>query len=127
MGKNYFTNPEVARRYNEYRPNLHDRVVDRISDYCFKNTPIKQALDVACGTGHSSYPLRRIANNVIGIDASPEMLSQVREGENISFIQASAEKLPFPDHQFDLITVGLAFHWFETNEVSRRSETDFNT
>ena len=121
MSRNYFTDNEAARRYDKFRPNLHSRVIDQISAYCFQNNSIEKALDVACGTGHSSYPLLRIANHVIGIDASQEMLDQTIPKGNISFFQASAEALPFSDKQFDLITVGLAFHWFNQKQFLREA------
>lgn len=116
MRRNYFTDSEVARRYDKYRPNLHGRVIDQIAAYCFQNNSIEKALDVACGTGHSSYPLLRIARQVTGIDSSQNMLDQTIPGSHISFILAPAEALPFPDDQFDLITVGLAFHWFDQRQ-----------
>jgi SAM-dependent methyltransferase len=75
--------------------------------------PVANALDVGCGTGQSTVALRGIADSVIGIDASPDMLSVALSGDNIRYVAAPAESIPFPDAVFDLITVSMAFRWFD--------------
>ena len=40
------------------------------------------------------------------------MLAQATAGPGIAYQQARAESLPFADRSFDLVNVGLAFHWF---------------
>jgi SAM-dependent methyltransferase len=74
-----------------------------------------RALDVACGTGQSSRALVEIANRVDAIDVSAEMLAEaiITPHEGIRYELAAAERLPFQDAAIDLITVGLAFHWFD--------------
>ena len=113
MVRNYFVRDEAAERYNQFRPSVHPELIKRIAAYCPEKIPFDFALDVGCGTGHSTYPLQRIAKQVTGVDPSPAMLAQTRTGAGIEFINASAEALPFPGKHVDLITVGLAFHWFE--------------
>lgn len=41
------------------------------------------------------------------------MLAQAPVYPYILYFQAPAEELPFADSSFDLITVSLAFHWFD--------------
>jgi len=113
MVQNYFVLEEDAERYNQFRPSVHLELINRIGAYCAEYTPFDFALDVGCGTGHSTYPLQHIAEQVTGVDPSLAMLAQTRAGAGIEFIHASAEALPFPEKHVDLITVGLAFHWFE--------------
>ena len=113
MIKNYFTLISAAERYNQNRPDTHSAIIDHVKSHCAASIPFTSALDVGCGTGHSTYPLRRIARRVTGIDPSPAMLAQTNPEPEIQFIEASAEALPFPEDQFDLITVGLAFHWLD--------------
>jgi SAM-dependent methyltransferase len=64
-----------------------------------------RALDIGCGTG---YGLAEIAANVeraIGIDAATEAVAYARgHYPAATFLQASAESLPFADSAFDLIT-----------------------
>jgi len=59
--------------------------------------------------------LASIAESVVGVDPSPEMLACAVSHPQIQYHQATAEHLPFPDGHFDLITAGLAFHWFDAD------------
>jgi ubiquinone/menaquinone biosynthesis C-methylase UbiE len=84
-------------------------------------TATDRVLDVACGTGIFA---RSVASsvpgiNVIGLDATPEMLDQAQTKINqehlqnqVTLVQGDAASLPFPDHAFDLVTSRLAIHHF---------------
>jgi ubiquinone/menaquinone biosynthesis C-methylase UbiE len=74
---------------------------------------LSRALDVGCGTGQSTLALEEIASYVVGADISGEMLSEAQTGRSISYVLAAAEQLPFAPSTFDLVTSGLAFHWFD--------------
>ncbi len=41
------------------------------------------------------------------------MLRVARRHSNHTFIQGAAERLPFVGEPFDLVSAGLAFHWFD--------------
>ncbi|GCE10449.1 class I SAM-dependent methyltransferase [Tengunoibacter tsumagoiensis] len=110
---NYFAYPTAARRYAAARPYFHPRVIQKIKTRLEIHKPVRRALDVACGTGQSTRALKEIAKNIVGIDSAQEMLSEALSEANIHYLQASAEALPFPHRWFDLITVSMAFHWFE--------------
>ena len=64
-------------------------------------------LDVATGTGLVAAELLRNGFDVTGVDQSADMLRRARErfGPRIELIEASAERLPFPDGSFDHLTV----------------------
>ena len=87
-------------------------------------------LDVGCGTGRllraaeERFPDARLE----GVDAAIEMVKHAQAvlpaGSRITFQQAAAEKLPFPDAQFDLVFSTMTFHhWADQragiNEVAR--------
>ena len=76
------------------------------------NEPVERALDVGCGTGLSTIALRQIAGSVVGVDSSAEMIALAPKHAGIEFEIADAEHLPFEDHNFDLVTVSQAIHWF---------------
>ena len=67
----------------------------------------KKVLDAACGTGYGSALMAGMASEVIGIDISPEAVafarSQYSHIPNLSYQEASIEKLPFPDHTLDIV------------------------
>ena len=66
-----------------------------------------RVLDVATGTGLVAAELRRHGFEVTGIDQSHEMLAIARRrlGTAVELVEASAERLPFPDASFDHLTV----------------------
>lgn len=60
-------------------------------------------LDVATGTGMVAAGLLRRGFTVTGLDQSPEMLAVARL-RSIEVVEASAERIPFPDASFDHLT-----------------------
>lgn len=74
-------------------------------------------LDLGCGTGISTRELKEHGFVVTGADKDYVMLSVAREeNDDISYVEASAESLPFPDAHFDIVTAFTAFHWFNAPE-----------
>ena len=88
-------------------------MIKKIGDFLRLREPVPLALDVACGTGQSAVALKEIASRVVGADASREMLIRAPREAGVRYVEASAEALPFADRSFQLITVALAFHWFD--------------
>jgi demethylmenaquinone methyltransferase / 2-methoxy-6-polyprenyl-1,4-benzoquinol methylase len=79
--------------------------------------PGQQALDVAGGTGDLALGLARQVGSgglVVLTDINAAMLARGRDRlldagvlENVRYVQANAEHLPFPDNSFDCITIGF--------------------
>ncbi len=109
---NYFASAEVAARYAKVRPFFHQDVMERI---CRLSGVARfgRALDVGCGAGQSSIALAAIAGQVTGIDPSAAMLAQASAAANVRYQLGSAEQLEFGAAEFDLVSVGLALHWFD--------------
>jgi ubiquinone/menaquinone biosynthesis C-methylase UbiE len=82
--------------------------------------PGMRVLDIACGTGEPSISLASLVGNgeVVGVDLSPEPLkiaaqrAAQRRLTNVSFRQADAHHLPFPDSSFVRITSRLGVMFF---------------
>ena len=87
-------------------------------------------LDVGCGTGKllratsERFPHARLE----GVDAAPQMVQTaihlLPPGSSIHIQEATAEALPFPDGQFDLVFSTMTFHhWADqakgVSEVAR--------
>jgi demethylmenaquinone methyltransferase/2-methoxy-6-polyprenyl-1,4-benzoquinol methylase len=69
--------------------------------------PGDRVLDVATGTGLVARELvARRGCHVVGVDQSPGMLAEARRHANggIELVEASAERLPFADGDFDALT-----------------------
>ena len=110
----HFENLNLAPRYHAYRPRVHGAIVDSLQAQIDLPVPLERALDIGCGTGHSTAPLRGLAREVVGLDVSAGMLEVARGAyPDIRFIQAPAEATGEPDHSFDLITCSMVFHWLD--------------
>jgi len=69
--------------------------------------PGDTVLDVATGTGAVARELiRQKGCTVVGLDQSPEMLTEARRrlGDEVRLVEGKAESLPFDDASFDALT-----------------------
>jgi ubiquinone/menaquinone biosynthesis C-methylase UbiE len=110
---NFFAHASAAERYAKARPYFHPLVIERIRAHLNLERPVPRALDVACGTGQSARALQAIAEHVTGTDLSSDMLKYAKENPGIEFLESPAERLSFKAETFDLLTVCMAFHWFD--------------
>jgi len=73
-------------------------------------------LDVAAGTGLLARALAPRVKEVIAVDITTAMLERGREAarrqgiDNVAFLEAAAEKLPFPNGMFDLAITRFSLH-----------------
>lgn len=79
--------------------------------------PGERVLDVGCGTGAQTLPAAANAGpgNVVGIDASPEMIEVARQkaakqGLDVDLRVAPIEDLPFGEDEFDVVLSGFMLH-----------------
>jgi len=87
-------------------------------------------LDVATGGGHVAKAVSPLVQTVVASDLTKAMLAAARVHihgsgcDNVSFVLADAEALPFLDESFDAVTCRMAAHHFPDpekfiSEVSR--------
>jgi ubiquinone/menaquinone biosynthesis C-methylase UbiE len=73
-------------------------------------------LDLGCGTGAASRAASAVTGLVIGVDLSGEMISRAAElasgVENIRFLIADSEQLPFHDGAFTAVLCSNSFHHY---------------
>jgi ubiquinone/menaquinone biosynthesis C-methylase UbiE len=79
-------------------------------------------LDVATGGGHVSKTLSPHVGQVFATDFTPQMLSTAQKhlsasSNNIFYILADAEALPFLDETFDAVACRIAAHHFPNPQV----------
>lgn len=85
--------------------------------------PDWQVLDIATGAGHTAFLFAPHVRQVWATDITPEMLDQVRQHapargvDNLVIELADAEKLPYADGAFDLVTCRIAPHHFDAPEA----------
>ncbi|MGI9103934.1 MAG: class I SAM-dependent methyltransferase [Terriglobales bacterium] len=88
--------------------------------------PGSRALDVACGPGYLVMALAKRCREAVGVDltAAPlaiaERLRRERGVENVCFQLSDADRLPFPEGEFDIVTCRLAFHHMEDPDIALR-------
>lgn len=110
MKKHYgfedYAKPEYANKYDKTR--FGDKIGkyidswDKKTIYHLIEGKTGKVLDVGCGTGRLSIFLTKKGYNVIGIDASEEMLRIARyKNKEVKFVKGDAMNLPFPEKEFD--------------------------
>ena len=74
--------------------------------------PGERVLDLGSGAGTDSLIAAQmvgVQGHVTGVDMTPEMLAKARASaaemgaRNVDFVEAEAERLPFPDASFDVV------------------------
>jgi ubiquinone/menaquinone biosynthesis C-methylase UbiE len=77
-----------------------------------------QILDAGCGTGYWSMRFASSRCRVIGLDSSPEMLSQAKQRSRKSeWVRSTAEMLPFANNSFDRVFCLNSFHHFTDKDT----------
>ena len=73
-------------------------------------------VDLGSGTGLSTKAWAERADEVVGVEASPEMRVQAEQAtaaDNVRFVQAYAQATGLPAGGADIVTCSQAFHWME--------------
>ncbi len=95
--------------------------------------PCTPALDLCCGTGDVAFALAARGALVTGLDFSAPMLTVARRrstataredsqptGRVTEFLQGDAQKIPFPDASFDIVTVSYGLRNLASWEAGLR-------
>ncbi len=102
----------LATNYDMGRIGYANELYQTIVDYGLGRTA--KILDVACGTGIASRPFVENDYDVTGVDQSDAMLEIARSNlPQATWVQGSAEALPFDDATFDAALSAQAFHQFD--------------
>lgn len=85
--------------------------VERVVSLCLQDDDLKSVLDVGLGTGLFAEAFSQHGLDVAGVDINPDMIPVANEFvPHGDFHQSPAEGLPYPDHSFDLVFMGLLLH-----------------
>jgi len=78
----------------------------------------EKLLDIATGGGHTANAFAPLVEKVTALDLTQEMLLAAEKfvtgngNQNVTFIKGDAEKLPFLNDSFDVVTCRIAPHHF---------------
>jgi ubiquinone/menaquinone biosynthesis C-methylase UbiE len=106
MAKDLFS--EQASAYALYRPGYPRELFEYILSFVSSTS---RAWDCATGNGQAAQSLALLFDHVDATDISEAQLKKAIPASNIHYHLCPAEKTPFPDDSFDLITVATAYHW----------------
>jgi malonyl-CoA O-methyltransferase len=88
-------------------------------------------VDLGCGTGFLTQALLPNCENLIAVDLAFPMLQTTREklGDNVNYVCADAENLPFSNESIDTIFSNVALQWCQPidkalNELHRVLKID---
>jgi len=99
-----------ASVYSQFRPHYPDEMINYLVSLVQNRD---EALDVGTGNGQVAAKLARTFKIVKAIDISTRQLENAARRDNIHYSIQQAEATDFGDHQFDLLTVAQAIHWFD--------------
>jgi len=71
------------------------------------------AWDCATGNGQAAAALSPFFNKIEATDLSSEQIARAKTLPNVTYHVCSADRTPFADESFDLITVATAYHWLQ--------------
>lgn len=104
--------------YGAFRPTYSKSVRDIFLSYTARSGGgFDRAVDLACGSGQSTFYLCESFRHCIGIDVSPEQIRRARslckklEMTNAEFEVADATNLPIEDCCVDLVTIATGWNW----------------
>ena len=114
--KDYFEN--VADQWDRMRESFFSEEVREKALAVAGVEPGKQAADIGAGTGFITEGLLQKGLNVIAVDQSPSMLSEMEKKFSrsglVEFRLGDAESLPIPDETMDYVFANMYLHHVES-------------
>jgi trans-aconitate methyltransferase len=84
----------------------------------------ERILDLGCGTGHLSARIAKAGTDVVGLDASEEMIRKARQTHaDCEFVHADARSFSF-EKPFDAVFSNAALHWIPEQDAVLESISD---
>jgi ubiquinone/menaquinone biosynthesis C-methylase UbiE len=115
--KDYFS--KQSKAYAAFRPTYPEELYQFIFSHLNHQNV---AWDCGTGNGQVARHLARYFDKVYATDISQQQIDHAFSADNIEYTVCQAEQTPFAENQFDLITVGQALHWINTDEFYREAQ-----
>jgi SAM-dependent methyltransferase len=115
----------TAGYYDSYRLPYPDAMIEYVVGQAMVDGQ-GRLLDLACGTGQLTFPLRQWFSEVWAVDREADMVEAVQAkadalgAGNIRTVTADAETLDAPPEYFELAVIGNAFHRLRRDLVAGR-------
>jgi SAM-dependent methyltransferase len=99
----------AADAYERARPSYPETAIDWLLP-----TGAGRILDLGAGTGKLTRHLRARGLDVVAVEPSEGMRSQLSRGlPDVPVLAGSAERIPLEDASVDAVVAGQAWHWFD--------------
>ena len=111
---------KIVKMFDEIAPkyDMVNRIVSFGNDKIWRKKAINKTLnflpknpkilDVACGSGDMIEEWKKYSKNIIGVDPSKGMLEIAKKRfPEIKFYQGYAQKLPFDNNSFDVVSISF--------------------
>ncbi len=106
-------------QYARHRPRYPDKLFRFLASCCRGHG---LAWDCATGNGQAAIALSQFFDEVIATDASAGQIGAAIAHRGVTYRVATAEDSQLEDAVVDLITVGQALHWFDTERFFAEAE-----
>jgi ubiquinone/menaquinone biosynthesis C-methylase UbiE len=97
-----------STEYAAFRPTYPPALYNFIFSHLKK---FDLAWDCATGNGQAASDLAQRFKKIVATDLSETQIQKAAQNDKIHYSVCKAEKTPFEDSSFDLITVAQAIHW----------------
>jgi SAM-dependent methyltransferase len=116
---------KTAIDYGRHRAGFPDEFYERLAKSGIIRAGMR-ALDLGTGTGTIARGLALRGCEVIGLDRSLPLMEQAAEldrgaGVVVKYVNAAAEETGLPAAEFDLVTAGQCWHWFDRPRAAAES------
>ena len=124
-----FASPEMAAGYARSRPAVHPHVIEMARARLGLASPVDRALDVGCGAGLSTVPLKQLAKFSVGIEPAHAMVrSTPLRSDQLAYVGGRAEAMPVRADSMDLLTAAGSLNYVDLDaffaEASRVLRAD---
>lgn len=108
-------NSQIYRgaEYASYRPQYPEALFSWLSSLPKDK---QHAWDCGTGNGQVAHKLARYFDKVTATDSNADQIAKCLPVRNCSYNVETAENSRLPDKSVDIITVGCAVHWFDTQK-----------
>lgn len=116
---------KTAQDYGRYRAGFPDALFERLAQRGIGRRG-QQVLDLGTGTGTLARGFARRGCLVTGLDPAVPLLEEARRldaeaGVMIRYVVATAEDTGLPPAEFDVVTAGQCWHWFDRARAAREA------